>query len=68
MAFQEQKRVIMKRRAFFPIAAATPLAAAAQNPAPRSGMKIRRVRYYGGAGDAAMRQSKVPGSLIRAPT
>jgi len=51
----------MKRRAFLNAAAATPLAVAAQAPSPRSGMKITRVRYYGGAGDAAMRQSKVPG-------
>src|SRR5919112_1905271 len=51
----------MKRRTMFRFAAAAPLAAAAQTPARRSGMKITRVRYYAGLGDAAMRQSKVPG-------
>ncbi len=51
----------MRRRSFLKVATATPLAAAAQTPSPRSGMKITRVRYYAGSGDAAMRKTKVPG-------
>lgn len=53
----------MKRRSFLSAAAAgaTPLAAAAQTPSRKSGMKITKVRYYGTGGDAALRKTKVPG-------
>ena len=49
----------MKRRSFLNAAAAgaIPMAAAPS----KSALKIKRVRYYASPGDAAMRQTKVPG-------
>jgi L-alanine-DL-glutamate epimerase-like enolase superfamily enzyme len=52
----------MKRRAFFGSAAGglSAAVARAQEPARKSGLKIKRIRYFTSPGDAAQRQTKVP--------